>query len=282
MNKQRAFQLAAVVGIIAIACVIYNVVPRYQRPTLTLELPQLPATSALFQADLMADWRPPKGVKGIGQVPALERDVSAAQSAETFLAVSGWAAQPYLPLPLGPCTLLAAQEAAEGLRLADSVRLLVLLLKDPAVRDALAPTVAVGTAAGPAGPLAAAASLTAEPELFAQAAGGDGGKVIVWRSRTTNLSFNNGSHRKSCSDRFTARPEEADLALRAFRERLEEKARQLGADVSDPAETVRDGFLVGFRFNYTLGSAHGRVEAVAEPGLARDNQLRLEVEEGPE
>jgi hypothetical protein len=283
MKKQRAFQLAAVVGIVAVACVLYNVVPRYQRPTLTLEPPRPPSTSALFQADLMADWRPPKGVKGVGPVGVLETDDSAVRDAAAFLSVSGWAAQPHLPLPLGPCTELAAGGFVEESHLTDSVALLRLVLMSPAARDALGPAAAVGSAAGAAGPLAAVASLTAEPELYWQAVGGNHhGGVIVWGSRTTNISFSNGTHRKSCSDRFTARPEEADRALRAFRGRLEEKARQLGADVSDPAETVRDGFLVGFRFNYTLGAASGRVEAVVEPGLARDNQLRLEVEEGPE
>lgn len=279
--RNRAFQLAAVVGIVAIACVLLKVVPRPELAPAAPQAPQPPMTSALFQADLLAHWHPPKSGAGLGKVRSLPWPEDAQRDADAFLAVSCWAAQPQLPLPLGSCLAMETQPTVEALRLVGALSLIHLALMNPAARDALISAAAVGIAADPAGPLAALSSLIGDAQLQAAFAQGKntGGVVLEWR--TTNFSLNNGVSRKNYRDRFLGKPEEADRALRAFRERLEESARQVGADVRAPAETIRDKFLMGFSFRYTLGAAEGRVEAAIEPGPFFDYQMRLEVEERP-
>jgi hypothetical protein len=279
--RNCAFQLAAVVGIVAIACVLLKIVPRPELAPAAPQAPQTPTTSALFQADLLAQWRLPKIGAGLGKVRSLPRPDDAQRDADAFLAVSCWAAQPHLPLPLGACLAIGSQPTVEKSRLVGALSLIHLAVMNPAARDALIPAAAVGIAANPPGPLAALSSLSGDAQLQAAFAQGrnTGGVVLEWR--TTNFSLENGVSRKSYRDRFLGKPEEADRALRAFRGRLEEKARHLGADVRAPAETDRDKVLMGFSFRYTLGAAEGRVEVAIEPGPFFDYQMRLEVEERP-
>jgi hypothetical protein len=178
---------------------------------------------------------------------------------------------------------LAARDPWENSRRDDVIGLLQLALLEPRVWDSLGIASAVGTGGGPAGPLSAAASLLAEPDLRAMAVdGSDASGIVVWGSRTTNAWMDNGSGRKRFTDRFRAGPQETDQALRAFRSRLEEKARKLGAEVLEPTESVRDNLLVGFAFDYTTGSTRGRIAASVEPVSLTDHELQLEVQESPQ
>lgn len=73
---------------------------------------------------------------------------------------------------------------------------------------------------------------------------------------------------------FGLKAEDADRFMRSLKAELEKAVQGSGGTVHDGTETVRDGHLHGFHFQYTEGNARGKIEAALSLEEPKEN-LRL-------
>jgi len=280
VGKTRLLVLGWLIAAVAIGGVIAWTYHKKTQPFADPIAPTgLPVgSSAFFQTNPLIGWGQNDLKKRIDEFGAKRLRKQTIQHTQTFLTLSSYAFHPqpaYAPIPLVELVFRDAQKADHEKSMSACH---VLMNFNPSAWESLDAVAGVGN--GLAGPLVSAVPLVAQPHLRKLIRDQDDNVVIVVTHRGNSV-FNGPEHsnRKSDQEMFRGDAAEADHAFRKLRGELEEKLRQLEGALSDPVETLDGIRLLGFSFNYTVGSYRGRVEGKLEPQGANAYQVRLDMEE---
>jgi hypothetical protein len=275
--KKYLLQVGAVVLIVAAAIWLWTAKPRRSGAPLPQPATQSPS-SAFLQPDLLAEWSQRNVQRQFKEGQARRLRVQGSRNAQAFLLVSAWAAHPDPTRALGTAVAVAARETWDQTRDQSTAPARWLRLMQPPAWEGLDAVTIVGHGTSSAAPLTGLVALAGEKHLRNLINEEDDPLHGINALRIT-FSNKGTAHRLTCQDMFKGEPVEADDALRALRDHVQEKLRQLGGSTQDPTETLRENHLERFTFCYTLDSYQGLVEARLEPQGSNNYRLRVEAEE---